>query len=222
MEKFIAYYRVSTTKQGRTGLGMEAQRDSVANYLATTKGELLEEYTEVQSGKKNDRPELEKALLKCKLTGCTLLIAKLDRLSRNASFLLSLKDSNINFVASDMPEAKRLTVGRMAVMAEYESQKISERTTEALRVAKARGVKLGNPRLDEVRYTDTTKANQKRSEKAKEYNRDMLETIKELQNKFDMPLSLRSIAGLLNDSGYTTIRGKAWQATSVMRVLEAV
>ena len=218
--KFIAYYRVSTNKQGHAGLGMQAQRDSVANYLATTKGELLEEYTEVQSGKKNDRPELEKALRKCKLTGCTLLIAKIDRLSRNASFLLSLKDSNLAFVAADMPEANRLTVGLMAVMAEYESQKISERTTAALKVAKARGVKLGNPRLDEVRCTDITAAQTARIAKAKARNTQILDVINEIQSEAGK-LSLRAICRRLNDAGYKTSRGKNWQPTSVKRILAA-
>jgi len=221
MEKFIAYYRVSTNKQGKSGLGIEAQQASVADYLATTSGELVNEFIEVQSGKDNQRPELTKALRKCRLTGATLVIAKLDRLSRNAAFLMNLQESAVNFICCDMPEANTLTVGLMACMAEYERKRISENTKAALKAAKARGVKLGNPRLDEVRYTDTTKANRKRSEKAKEFNESMYATIEEMQNKIDIPLSLRSIAELLNDEGYTTARGKAWQATSVMRVLEA-
>ena len=221
MTKYVAYYRVSTNKQGYQGLGMEAQHESVASFIDSTGGELVEEYTEVKSGKRNDRPELEKALRKCKLTGFTLLIAKLDRLSRNASFLLSIRDSNIKFVAADMPEANNLTIGLMACLAEYESELISKRTKAALKVAKSRGTVLGNPRLDEVRCTDVTAAQTARLEKAKERNTEILEVISEIQKDTDDKLSLRAIANRLNAAGYTTARGKAWQATSVNRVLAA-
>jgi DNA invertase Pin-like site-specific DNA recombinase len=221
MTKYVAYYRVSTNKQGYQGLGMEAQHESVAGFIDSTGGELVEEYTEVKSGKRNDRPQLEKALRKCKLTGFTLLIAKLDRLSRNASFLLSIRDSYIKFVAADMPEANNLTIGLMACLAEYESELISKRTKAALKVAKSRGTVLGNPRLDEVRCTDVTAAQTARLEKAKERNTEILEVIGEIQKDTDDKLSLRAIANRLNAAGYTTARGKAWQATSVNRVLAA-
>jgi DNA invertase Pin-like site-specific DNA recombinase len=207
MTKYIAYYRVSTVKQGQSGLGLEAQRASVADYLAGVSGELINEYTEIQSGKKNDRPELNKALRKCRLTGATLLIAKLDRLSRNAAFLMNLQDSATKFIACDMPEANNLTVGLMACLADYERVLISKRTKEALKAAKARGVKLGNPKLDQVRCT--------------ERNTEILEVINEIQSNADSELSLRQISKQLNSAGYTTARGKAWQATSVMRVLAA-
>ena len=220
MTKYVAYYRVSTNKQGYQGLGMEAQHKSVANYLDSTGGELVEEYTEVKSGRKGERPELEKALRKCKLTGFTLLIAKLDRLSRNASFLLSIRDSNIKFVASDMPEANNLTIGLMACLAEYESELISTRTREALKVAKSRGVVLGNPRLDEVRCTDITAAQTARIAKAKARNGEILDVINEMQSEAGK-LSLRAICRRLNDAGYKTSRGKDWQPTSVKRILAA-
>ena len=218
MTKYIAYYRVSTVKQGQSGLGLEAQKASVADYLSTAKGELINEFTEIQSGKKNNRPELDKALRKCRLTGATLLIAKLDRLSRNAAFLINLQDSAINFVACDMPEANTLTVGLMACLADYEREMISKRTKEALKAAKARGVRLGNPKLDQVRHTDTTAAREARSIKAKERNTEILEVVREIKQGAER-LSLREIANQLNNAGYTTARGKSWQATSVMRVL---
>lgn len=220
MTKYIAYYRVSTVKQGQSGLGLEAQKASVADYLSTANGALINEFTEIQSGKKNDRPELDKALRKCRLTGATLLIAKLDRLSRNAAFLINLQDSAINFVACDMPEANTLTVGLMACLADYEREMISKRTKEALKAAKARGVRLGNPKLDQVRHTDTTAAREARSAKAKVRNNEILEVVKEIREDAGR-LSLRQIASQLNNAGYTTARGKAWQATSVMRVLRA-
>ena len=109
--KFIAYYRVSTAKQGQSGLGLEAQQATVADYLKSNTGELVTEYTEIQSGKKDNRPELQAALRQCRLTGATLLIAKLDRLSRNVSFLMRLQESTVNVVALDMPEANDLTWG---------------------------------------------------------------------------------------------------------------
>jgi len=221
MTKYIAYYRVSTVKQGQSGLGLEAQRASVADYLAGVSGELINEYTEIQSGKKNDRPELNKALRKCRLTGATLLIAKLDRLSRNAAFLMNLQDSATKFIACDMPEANNLTVGLMACLADYERVLISKRTKEALKAAKARGVKLGNPKLDQVRCTDTTAARIARVEKAKERNTEILEVINEIQSNAGSELSLRQISKQLNEAGYTTARGMAWQATSVNRVLAA-
>lgn len=221
MKKYIAYYRVSTVKQGQSGLGLEAQKASVADYLSTAKGELINEFTEVQSGKQNNRPELDKALRKCRLTGATLLIAKLDRLSRNAAFLINLQNSATDFVACDMPEANELTVGLMACLADYERVLISNRTKEALKAAKARGVKLGNPNLDKIRCTDTSAARTAKIEKAKERNTEILDVITEIQDSTTDQLSLRAIARQLNTAGYTTARGKAWQATSVSRILQA-
>jgi DNA invertase Pin-like site-specific DNA recombinase len=218
--KFIAYYRVSTNKQGKSGLGIEAQQASVADYLATTSGELVNEFIEVQSGKDNQRPELAKALRKCRLTGATLVIAKLDRLSRNAAFLMNLQESAVNFICCDMPEANTLTVGLMACMAEYERKRISENTKAALKAAKARGVKLGNPRLDEVRCTDITAAQTARIAKAKARNGEILDVINEIQSDAG-ELSLRAISRRLNEAGYRTSRGKDWQATSVKRILAA-
>lgn len=143
--RLVAYERVSTARQGRSGLGLEAQRRQIAEFAATRSAEVLARFTEVESGRKADRPELAKALHHAKVTGATLVIAKLDRLSRNAAFLLALRDSGVKFVAVDMPEANDLTVGIMALVAEAEREAVSRRTKEALASAKARGVKLGNP-----------------------------------------------------------------------------
>ena len=219
--KFIAYYRVSTAKQGQSGLGLEAQQAAVTDYLSTNTGELVKEYTEIQSGSKNNRPELQAALRQCRLTGATLLIAKLDRLSRNRSFLMSVQDSSVKFVAVDMPEANHFTVGLMACLADYERELISERTKAALKAAKARGVVLGNPRLDEVRNTDTTAATIAKTAKANSRNAEMLEIINEIQDSVSTALSTRQLAKHLNDAGYKTARGGHWHATSVNRVLAA-
>jgi DNA invertase Pin-like site-specific DNA recombinase len=144
-QRLVAYERVSTARQGASGLGLEAQRKVIEDFAASRGAEVLARFTEVESGRKADRPELLKALHLAKVTGATLVIAKLDRLSRNAAFLLALRDSGVRFIAVDMPEANDLTVGIMALVAQAEREAISRRTKEALAVAKARGVKLGNP-----------------------------------------------------------------------------
>ncbi len=143
--RIIAYERVSTARQGRSGLGLEAQRSAIDAFAVSLSAEVLARFTEVESGRRNDRPELDKALNLARLTGATLVIAKLDRLSRNAAFLLTLQGSGVSFLACDMPEANDLTVGIMALVAQQEREAISRRTKEALAAAKARGVKLGNP-----------------------------------------------------------------------------
>lgn len=147
---FVTYYRVSTARQGRSGLGLDAQKTAVTAYLDAHGGNVLATFTEIESGKVNDRPQLQAALKRCKQTRATLLIAKLDRLSRNACFLLGLRDSGVRFVAADLPEMNETVVGITAVMAQAEREAISARTTAALAAAKARGVKLGNPHLDAV------------------------------------------------------------------------
>jgi DNA invertase Pin-like site-specific DNA recombinase len=141
--KYVAYYRVSTTRQGRSGLGLEAQKHAVAEFLAGSHNRLVAEHIEVESGRKADRPELQAALAACRVHGATLLIAKIDRLSRNAAFLLSLRDAGVEFVAADLPGANRLTVGILAMVAESEAEAISARTKAALAAARRRGVALG-------------------------------------------------------------------------------
>ncbi len=148
-KKFVAYYRVSTQRQGRSGLGLEAQRDAVRALINCNGGRLLEEITEIESGKRNDRPELRRAICRAKVSGARLIIAKLDRLSRNASFLLHLRDSGVRFIAADLPNADETVVGIMAVIAQREREMIAQRTREALAVARKRlaerGRFLGNP-----------------------------------------------------------------------------
>ena len=143
--RFVAYYRVSTARQGRSGLGLEGQKQAVADFLNGGRWKLVAEFVEVESGRKTNRAELQKALAACRLHKATLVVAKFDRLSRNAAFLLALRDSSVECLAVDMPDANRLTVGIMAMIAEHEAEAISERTKAALAAAKRRGVKLGNP-----------------------------------------------------------------------------
>ena len=221
MNKIVTYYRVSTTRQGKSGLGLEAQEQATNDYITRVGGGIVESYTDVESGKKNNRPELEKALRKCRLTGAVLVIAKLDRLARNARFLLELQDSSIKFVCCDMPEANDLTVGIMACLAQYESKLISERTKAALQAAKARGVKLGNKNLHLIRNSDTTAATATLISTAKARNIELQQVIDEIRADTDHKLSLNQIAKRLNDAGYTTSRGGQFHATSVNRILAA-
>ena len=217
--KFVAYYRVSTERQGRSGLGLEAQRKAVADYLNGGRWTLVAEHTEVESGKYNDRPELAKALAACRVHHATLVVAKLDRLSRNAVFLLTLRDAGVEITAADMPDANRLTVGIMAMIAEHEREAISARTKAALAAAKARGVKLGNPRhLDRhARRLGTTTSARVRSAKAAQRASDCASTIAELRAAGAS--SLRDLAAGLNARGIPSPRGGQWYAASVDRLL---
>src|SRR3954468_4294414 len=143
--KWVAYYRVSTAKQGASGLELEAQREAVASYLNGGNWQLVAGFTEVESGKRNDRPELAKALAACRRTGAALIIAKLDRLARNVAFVSNLMEAGVEFTAVDFPTANRLTIHILAAVAEHEREMISARTKAALAAAKARGTRLGNP-----------------------------------------------------------------------------
>jgi DNA invertase Pin-like site-specific DNA recombinase len=145
LQRLVAYERVSTARQGASGLGLEAQRKTIEDFAASRGAEVLARFTEVESGRRADRPELAKAPHLAKLTGATLVIAKLDRLSRNAAFLLTLRDSGVRFLAVDMPEANDLTVGIMALVADAERTAITRQAKEALAIARACGMKLGNP-----------------------------------------------------------------------------
>jgi DNA invertase Pin-like site-specific DNA recombinase len=144
-QRFVTYARVSTQQQGQSGLGLEAQRHAVTQYLGANQSAVIAEFVEVESGRKVNRPELAKALALCQGHQATLVVAKLDRLARNAAFLLTLRDSGVDFVCADMPQANRFTIGIMAVVAEAESDAISARVRDGIAAAKERGVKIGTP-----------------------------------------------------------------------------
>src|SRR5918993_4311163 len=150
---YVSYLRVSTDRQGRSGLGLEAQRKTVEDFLNGGRWNLIAEFVEVESGKRDDRPKLAEALALCRVHNATLVIAKLDRLSRDAAFLLGLQKAGVRFVAADMPEANEPVVGVMAVVAQAERKMISARTKAAMAAAKARGVQLGRP--ENLRNQDT-------------------------------------------------------------------
>lgn len=213
---YVVYMRVSTQRQGRSGLGLDAQRQAVSAFLASHGGAEIATYTEVESGKGSDRPQLLAALKRCKQTRATLLVAKLDRLSRNAAFLLTLRDSGTRFVAADLPDANELTVGLLAVVAQHERETISKRTTEALQAAKARGVKLGGPLKPGTRRTARTamEANVAAADTRAEELRDVIVQIGPDE-------SLRHIATELERMAIPTSRGGAtWTPTAVARVID--
>ncbi len=216
MKTYVAYLRVSTTKQGIDGLGMAAQEQAIKTYNGN--GNVIARFVEVESGKRKDRPELMMALEHCKLTGSTLIVAKLDRLARNVFFISSLMESKVDFVACDFPEASPLTLHIMAAVAEHEAKVISARTKAALAAAKERGVKLGNPNLTaEGRVKGTTEGVKTIKRVAGEFAGRVAGTIQALQAQ---GLSLRGIAAELDKLGVKTARGKAWTATAVKNALE--
>lgn len=216
---FVAYYRVSTAKQGRSGLGLEAQREAVRSFLNGSDWRLLAEFTEVESGKRSDRAELAKALQACRIYGARLVIAKLDRLSRDAHFLLGLQKAGVPFVAADMPEANEMVVGIMAVVAQAERKMISARTKSALAAAKARGVKLGGHRGATISEAVRNMGNTARSAKAQSFADDLAAAIEAVRAETGAT-SAGAIARELTSRGVPTRSGKTqWQALQVQRVI---
>jgi DNA invertase Pin-like site-specific DNA recombinase len=218
--KFVAYYRVSIEKQGRSGLGLEAQQEAVRSYLNGGSWQLMAEVVEVESGKKNDRPRLAEALRLCRLHGAVLIIAKLDRLARNVAFISNLMESGVEFTAVDFPQANRLTVHILAAVAEHEREMISRRTKDALAAAKARGKRLGGNRgkVHLVAKKGALASAAIRSGKASRRAADIGPIVEDI--RASGATSLRQIARALNDRNIKTARGKEWTATQVMRVLD--
>jgi DNA invertase Pin-like site-specific DNA recombinase len=216
---FISYYRVSTVQQGSSGLGLEAQREAVARHVASAGGKLVGEFSEIESGKKNSRPEIAAALAACRAHRATLIIAKLDRLARNVAFISSLMESGVDFVAADMPMANRLTVHILAAVAEYEREMISARTKAALAAAKARGVALGNPRLRAGNRATAAAAGRVRRERAHRRAADVLPYI-DAARKAGCA-TLEQIAEALTARGVRTPGGREqWRASQVQRILQ--
>ena len=228
MATFISYYRVSTKKQGSSGLGLEAQEQAVGSYLKGIDGKLLASYTEVESGKKSDRPELLKALAHCRRSKATLIISRLDRLSRNVAFLSQLMESKVDFLAVDNPTATRLTIHILAAIAEHEAKAISERTKAALKAAKARGVKLGSHReghwegREHLRMRGLAAATKAAAEVNKKERlsvySDIIPLVKQLR---EQGVTLEEIACKLNELGHSTRKGRPWGHVQVLRLLRA-
>jgi len=217
--RLIAYYRVSTVRQGRSGLGLEAQREAVAQHVRSVgAASLVAEYREVETGKRDDRPQLAAALAACRVLGCILVIAKLDRLSRNAAFLINLESSGVEFVAADMPHANRLTIHLMAILAQHERELISKRTTEALAAAKARGVVLGGARNPQGYAASARAAAAVRSAQASEWAASVAPYLREAANAGSRTLT--ALAADMAARGVRTPSGRGqWHATTVRRAL---
>lgn len=218
--KAVVYLRVSTKRQGHSGLGLEAQQASIDAFVKQRDAVVLKTFTEIESGKNNNRPELQQALHLTKVTGGTLVIAKLDRLSRNAAFLLTLRDSGVRFVAADLPDVDRTTVGILAIVAEAERDMISKRTTEALAAAKRRGIRLGCPlgaepfRKAGKGNVDAIKAVRENADKKAEDLRPIIESL-----RADGVKSLGRIAQALEERGILTARGGKWHRCTVRDLL---
>lgn len=210
-DRFVAYYRVSTLRQGVSGLGLEAQRAATTSYLVTIGGELLAEITEVESGKKDKRPELAAAIQRCRETGATLLIAKLDRLARNVAFIANLLESGVRFIAVDMPTADRFMLHVYAAMAEEEGRRISERTHAALASAKARGVVLGR---------NGSVLAERHQREARSFAQGIEATLRLLVE--EEGVSYRRAAERLNELKVPTARGGDWHSTSVYRAWQRI
>jgi DNA invertase Pin-like site-specific DNA recombinase len=212
MNLFVAYYRVSTDKQGKSGLGLDAQAQAVTQFVSG-RGELIAEFTEIESGRKNDRPQLLAALAQCRRQRATLVIARLDRLARNVAFISNLMESRVDFVAVDMPEANRLTIHILAAVAEHEREMISKRTKAALQVAKARGVRLGNPNPQPAAQAGLTAL----LVKTAEYHA----TVKPLVcNLREQGFTLSAIAEELTRRHIPTARGGLWYPATVRNILK--
>ena len=216
--KFVAYYRVSTKRQSDSGLGLDAQKKAVTDYLNGGPYELLGEFTESESGKKDERPQLSAALDLAKATGSILVIAKLDRLSRNAAFLFNLRDAGVEFICADNPHANKLTIGILAVIAEDERERISQRTKAALQAAKDRGQQLGCPKgaahLRQYGNAHAVAGIKTKADKWAAGLRSHVEAIKALGTT-----SFLGIANELNRRGILTPRSKKWHASSVQNLL---
>ncbi len=220
--RFVAYYRVSTERQGRSGLGLDAQRKAVSDYLNGGRWKLVAEFTEIESGKRKDRPKLAEALAACRAYGATLVIAKLDRLARNVAFVSNLMESDIDFMAVDFPQANRLTVHILAAVAEHEREMISQRIREALAAAKARNVKLGGKRQNSgtIHKSGVPKSVASRAAKAKDFAASLAPIVAAI--KAEGAATVRAIAEALNKRGVPTRRGGSWGPSQVQRLLATI
>lgn len=216
-QQFVTYYRVSTQRQGASGLGLEAQRQAVEQYLAGRDKTVLASFTEVETGKGGNalekRPQLRLALEMCRKTGSTLLIAKLDRLARNVHFVSGLIETGVDFIAADMPNANKVMIQMHAVMSEWERDQISERTRAALAAAKARGVVLGATGPANLKT-----CNDQRHQKADEF-RERLRPV--LDGMVSQGLTRRAMVDRLNALGIKAPMGGAWSLGQVQRLFES-
>ncbi len=215
MKNYVAYYRVSTQKQGSSGLGLDAQRQTVRNFIG--QNNLIAEFTEIESGKNDRRVELQNAIEYAKSHNATLIIAKLDRLSRNVSFIFQLRDSRVDFICCDIPDANTMTIGIFALLAQQERELISERTKKALDAKKQRGFKLGKPDnfTDEMRKKGREVYHRKAME-----NENNIRAFAFIQVLRQQKLTYRAIAAKLNETGFKTSTGNHFYAMSVKQIYD--
>lgn len=215
--KYVAYFRVSTQKQGKSGLGLDAQRKMVTDFVTTNGGEIVTEFTEIESGKRDDRPELIKAMNHASLVGGRILVGKLDRLSRDLHFITSLQKNRVDFVVSDLPGCDSFTINIYGALAQRERELISSRTKAGLAAAKARGVKLGTNNLKpELVKEASAKGVQVRQQNADEFAVRVKPVIEAMRAQGK---SLLAVAAELDNIGVKTARGKSWTATAVKNAL---
>lgn len=214
-KKFVAYYRVSTNKQAKSGLGLEAQKSIVFEYTKN-RGEVIQEFTEIESGKNKERPELFKATEFCKKENASLIIAKLDRLSRSVSFIFALKESGINFECCDLPDLNTLNLGIFATIAQYEAEIISQRTKNALKEKKKQGFKLGTPQNLTQEAREKGCISRKKNALQNENNLKAFKFAKDLRDKGE---SYSKIAKKLNKYGFSSPKNATFYACSVRNLL---
>ena len=221
MEKttqYVAYLRVSTQKQGYSGLGLAAQKEIIERYLHDTKP--IAEYIEVESGRKTDRPKLKEALTQCRKNGATLIVAKLDRLARNVKFLSSMLESDVEIVFCDFPQANKMVLHILAAISQYEAELIATRTRQALQAKKARGAKLGNPEhLMNKHKQAIANSNKTNSEKAKK-NPNNKRAVAFLKVMISQGKSLTEMTDILNSEGFVTAQGCKFVPATVRRLIK--
>lgn len=216
--KYVAYLRVSTQKQGYSGLGLEAQREIIHNYLRDTTP--ISEYVEVESGRKSDRPKLKEALSQCRKESATLIVAKLDRLARSVSFLSNLLESDVEIIFCDFPQANKMVLHIISAISQYEAELIAARTKAALQAKKARGEKLGNPEhLMDKHEQAIAKSNQTNSDKAKN-NPNNKRAVAFLKVMISQDKSLQEMTNILNNEGFVTAQGCRFVPATVKRLIK--
>ena len=218
MGNYIAYLRQSTTKQERSGLGVEAQRDIINSFIK--EGVILAEYVETESGRKSDRPKLQEALALCRKTNSILIVAKLDRLSRNVAFTSKLLESGIEIIFCDFPQANRLILHIISSIAEYEANLISQRTRQSLKAKKERGVKLGkSENLMNKHNEAVARSNQTNRIKAKN-NANNMRAVALLRSMIKEGLTISQMTKQLNEQGFVSSKGCKFQIVQVQRLIQ--
>ena len=214
-EKYVAYLRVSTQKQGYSGLGLEAQREIIQNHLCGRKPNF--EYIEIESGRKTDkgRPKLKEALSQCRTYGAKLIVAKLDRLARNVSFLSALLDSDVEIVFCDFPQANKMVLNILASISQYEAELVSIRTKQALAAKKARGCKLGNPEHLMNKHKEAIANSNKTNKQKAEDNLNNKRAVAMLRVLVKQGMSLSEMTETLNKEGFVTSKGYAFRPSQV-------